>query len=160
MTESRRVVHDPDAATTVALLRAPAAVVSAAFLAGLVAAEAAVRGRGLQSRGWDVLAYAIVVLVMSPFLLPSRWYWRGATLMRLWITGAAAAASCRAVYMSAALYSHRPAPEWLMLTGLYLVEAGTLWLAVFAVHRGPVPRRDAFGPTSEQAASLGERTGP
>jgi lysylphosphatidylglycerol synthetase-like protein (DUF2156 family) len=154
MAEGRSVVHDPDAATTVALLRAPAAVVAAAFLAGLVAAEAAVRGRGLQSRGWDALGYAGVVLVMIPFLLPSRWYRRGAMMMRLWIAGAAAAASCRAVYMSAALYSHRPAPEWLMVTGLYLVEAATLWLAVFAVHRGPVPRRDPFGP-----ASLGERTG-
>ena len=154
MTEGRSVVQDPDAATTVALLRAPAAVVAAAFLAGLVAAEAAVRGRGLYSRGWDALGYVSVVLVMIPFLLPSRWYRRGATMMRLWITGAAATASCRAVYMSAALYSHRTAPEWLMLTGLYLVEAGTLWLAVFAVYRGPVPRRDPFG-----ATSLGERTG-
>ena len=144
MTESRRVVEDSDAATTVAFLRAPAAIVSAAFLAGVMAAEAAVPGRILQPRNWDILGYAVVAFVMIPFLLPSRWYRPGRTLMRMWIVAAALIASVRAVYMCVALSPPHPA-EWLMVTALHLAEVGTFWLAVFAVYRGPVPRPDPFG---------------
>jgi hypothetical protein len=144
MTQSR-VLQDPDAATTVAFLRAPAAIVSAAFLAGVMAAEAAVPGRILQPRNWDVLGYAVVAFVMIPFLLPSRWYRPGRTLMRMWIVAAAAVASLRAVYLCVALDSPRPA-QWLMVTALHLAEVGTFWLAVFAVYRGPVRRPDPFGP--------------
>ena len=73
--------------------------------------------------------------------------------MRTWIAGAAIVASVRAVYLGVALYARRPALESLMVMALYLAEVGTLWLAVFAVQRGPVPRPDPFG-----AASLDERT--
>ena len=147
MTESRRVVLDPDAATTVAVLRAPAAIVSAAFLAGLVAAAAG-PGPIRPPTGRDAAGYAVVALVMMPFLLPSRWYRAGRTIMRTWIVVAAVIASVRAVYIGVALYARRPALESLMVMALYLAEVGTLWLAVFAVQRGPVARADPFGPAS------------
>jgi len=130
---------DTEAATTTALLRAPAAIVSAAFLAGLVAGEVASPRHTLPPPARDLLRFALVAFVMIPFLLPSRWYQPGRRVMRMWIVAAALMASARAVYMSVGLYSHRPWDEWLMLTVLHFAEIGTLWLAVFAVRRSPMP---------------------
>jgi hypothetical protein len=130
---------DPEAATTTALLRAPAAIVSAAFLAGLVAGEVASPRHTLPPPARDLLRFAVVAFVMIPFLLPSRWYQPGRRVMRMWIVAAALMASARAVSMSVGLYWHRPGDEWLMLTALRVAEIGTLWLAVFAVRRSPMP---------------------
>jgi hypothetical protein len=141
MTPPRPIPPDPDteAATTTALLRAPAAIVSAAFVAGLVAGEVAAPGHILHPRARDLLRFAVVAFVMIPFLLPSRWYQPGRSVMRMWIVAAALTASVRAVYMSVGLYSNRPASDWLMVTALHLAQIGTLWLAVFAVRRRPMP---------------------
>jgi hypothetical protein len=141
MTPSPPIPPDPDsdAATTVALLRAPAAIVSAAFLAGLVAGEVASPRHTLPPPARDLLRFAVIAFVMIPFLLPSRWYQPGRSVMRMWIVAAALTASVRAVYMSVGLYSNRPASDWLMVTALHLAQVGTLWLAVFAVRRRPMP---------------------
>lgn len=139
MTPPPPMPPDPEAATTTALLRAPAAIVSAAFLAGLIAGEVASPRHTLPPPARDLLRFAVVAFVMIPFLLPSRWYEPGRRVMRMWIVAAALIASVRAVYMSVGLYSHRPASDWLMVTALHLAEIGTLWLAVFAVRRSPMP---------------------
>lgn len=132
---ARPAVIDEEAATTTTLFRAPAATITAAFLAGLVIGEvsrsAAARGPLGSTLAW----YLAVGLVTLPFFLPSAWYRPGQTIMRAWITAAAVAASIRGVYVCAGLYALRPLIQWLMVAALDLAVLGTLWLAVYGVRR-------------------------
>jgi hypothetical protein len=138
MTE-RLVVTDSDAETTTKLMRTPSAIVTAAFLAGLVLGEAARLQRQPEAAlapGW----YLAVLLVTVPFFLPSRWYRRGRTMMRGWICAAAFFASIRTIYVVMSLYSRRPLGDWLIVTALDIAVLATLWLAVFALCRSPIPK--------------------
>ena len=140
MTPSPSIAPDSDVATTTTLLRAPAAVVLAAFFVGLMAGVAALPEHASETYGPDAWWYVALALVALPFFLPSEWYRAGRRLMRAWIFGAAVIASARVLFMCVWLYSRRPAEQWLAMIALYLAVLGTLWLAVFAVHRSPVPR--------------------
>ena len=77
-----------DAAATTTLLRAPAAVAAAFFLVGALAAQIVWTNgtrEAAMAAAWRSLA---VGLVGVPFLLPSRRYRSGQTVMRAWLAAA------------------------------------------------------------------------
>jgi hypothetical protein len=127
-------VTPEDAAATTTLLRAPAAIVAAAFLGGVVAGEAAWSNGTLESAGAAALRCLAVSLVCVPFLLSSKRYRAGRTAMRAWIVVAALVASIRTIYLCVSLYP-LPLGTWLMAAGLQIALVGTLWLAVVALRR-------------------------
>jgi hypothetical protein len=126
-------VTPEDAAATTTLLRAPAAIVAAAFLVGLMAGEAAVWDPTFRAAVPTVLQGLAIGLVCLPFLLPSRWYRSGRSGMRAWMWAAVLAASIRTVYVCGSLYPLQPVQTWLSVTSLHAAQLGTLWLAVLAV---------------------------
>ena len=123
-----------DAAATTTLLRAPAAIVAAAFLGGVVAGEAAWSNGTLEAAGAAALRCLAVSLVCVPFLLSSKRYRAGRTAMRAWIVAAALVASIRTIYLCVSLYP-LPFGTWVMAAGLQVALVGTLWLAVVALRR-------------------------
>jgi Ca2+/H+ antiporter len=131
-----------DAAATVTLLRAPAAIAAFCFLGGAVAAQVAWFNWTLEGAAFAVLRCLAVALVCVPFLLPSRRYRSGQTGMRVWLIAAAVLASLRTVYLCVSLFP-LPLVSWLLGSALQLALLSTLWLAVYVL-RPPttVPRRE------------------
>ena len=121
-----------DAAATVTLLRAPAAIAAACFLAGAIAAQVMWFNGTLEGAGFAVLRCLAVALVCAPFLLPSRRYRSGQPAMRVWLVAAAAAASLRTVYLCVSLFP-LPLVSWLLGSALQLALLSTLWLAVYVL---------------------------
>lgn len=122
-----------DAAATTTLLRAPAAIVAAFFLGGVIVGQVVWSNGTLEAAGASALRCLAVGLVCVPFLLSSRRYRPGRTAMRAWIVAAALAASVRSIYLCVSLYP-LPLRNWLTAAGLQVALLGTLWLAVYAVH--------------------------
>jgi hypothetical protein len=121
-----------EAAATTKLLRAPAAIVASFFLVGAVAAQAVWSNGTLEAAVWSALRCLAVAFVCVPFLLPSRRYRSGHSVMRIWIVAAAVAASLRSVYLCVSLFP-LPTGAWLTAVGVQVATLGALWLAVFAV---------------------------
>jgi hypothetical protein len=121
-----------DAAATTTLLRAPAAVAAACFLVGAVAAQA------VWSNGTNAAAVAaalrslVVGLVCVPFLLSSKRFRQGRTVMRAWIVAAALVASLRSIQLVVSLFP-LPLTEWLIAAGVQIALIGVFWIAVYAV---------------------------
>lgn len=123
-----------DAAATVTLLRAPAAIAAAFFLLGAVVGQAVWSTATLEATGFAMLRCLAVAAVCVPFLLPSRRYRAGRTAMRVWLVAAAIAATLRSIDLCVSLFP-LPAREWLTAVGVQVAVLGALWLAVFAVTR-------------------------
>lgn len=115
----------------VALLRAPAAVASVAFVVGLAAGAFAAP---FTASGTPALTYLLAALICAPFVLPTPWYQRYRALW-FWMAAAAAMVTVRAVFMAGFLLPHQPAGAWLLKTAMDLAAAGILWLAAFALRR-------------------------
>jgi hypothetical protein len=130
-------VTPEDAAATTTLLRAPAAVATAAFLGGVIIGEAVSSNGTLETAAAAALRCLAVSLVCVPFLLSSRRYQAGRMAMRAWIVTAALVASIRTIYLCASLYP-LPFGTWLTAAALQVALVGTLWLAVFALWRPSV----------------------
>ncbi|HEX9368353.1 MAG TPA: hypothetical protein VF921_17110 [Vicinamibacterales bacterium] len=146
-----------DRAATTTLLRAPAAVVAAAFLVGVIAGAAVSSYRAGGPAIADALPCLAAGFVCVPFLVPSECYRPARTGMRAWLPAAAFIASIRTAWLCVSLYPARPSlGNWLMAAGLQVALAGTLWLAVFAVlRRDPTldPGPSAAGGGARGAAS-------
>jgi hypothetical protein len=127
-----------DAASTVTLLRAPAAIAAVCFLGGAVAAQVAWFNGTLEGAVFAVLRCLAVSLVCLPFLLPSRHYRSGGMAMRAWLIAAAFAASIRTVYLCLSLFP-LPLVSWLIGSTLQVALLGTLWLAVYVLRRDESP---------------------
>ena len=125
-----------DAAATVTLLRAPAAIAAAFFLGGAVVGQAVWSTATLEAAGFAVLRCLAVASVCVPFLLPSRRYRAGRTAMRMWLVAAAIAATLRSIDRCIALFP-LPAREWLTAVAVQVAVLSALWLAVFAIRRSP-----------------------
>jgi hypothetical protein len=130
-----------DAAATVTLLRAPAAIAAACFLGGAIVAQVAWFNGTLEGAGFAVLRCLAAGLVCVPFLLPSRHYRsgprsrstsRGRTARRIWLVTAACLASVRTVYLCVSLFP-LPLVSWLLGSALQLALLTTLWLAVYVL---------------------------
>jgi hypothetical protein len=130
-------VTPEDAAATTTLLRAPAAIVAAFFLAGAILGQAVWSIGTLEAAGSAAVRCLAVGLVCAPFLLSSRRYRAGQTGMRAWLVAAALVASVRTIYLCVSLYP-LPFGTWLMASALQVALLATLWLAVFAVRRPAV----------------------
>jgi hypothetical protein len=115
----------------VALLRAPAAIASAAFVIGTAAGAVA---RPFTSAPASPVTYVVTLLICVPFLLPTLWYRRHRVLW-LWMASAAALATMRAVFMAGFLLPHQTPVEWLLKTGMDLLAASALCVAAAAVKR-------------------------
>lgn len=121
-----------DAAATVTLLRAPAAIAAICFLGGAVAAQVAWFNGTLEGAAFAVLRCLAVALVCVPFLVSSRRYRAGQTAMRAWLIAAAVAASLRTVYLLVSLFP-LPFVSWLIGSTLQVALVSTLWLAVYVL---------------------------
>jgi hypothetical protein len=121
-----------DAAATVTLLRAPAAIAAFCFLGGAVAAQVAWFNWTLEGAAFATLRCLAVALVCVPFLLPSRRYRSGQTAMWVWLVVAAVLASLRTVYLCVSLFP-LPLVSWLIGSTLQAALLGTLWLAVYVL---------------------------
>jgi hypothetical protein len=125
-----------DAAATVTLLRAPAAIAAAFFLGGAIVGQAVWSTATLEATAFALLRCVAVALVCVPFLLPSRRYRPGRRAMRAWIVAAAIAATLRSIDLCVSLFP-LPAREWLTAVAVQVAVLSALWLAVFAVRRPP-----------------------
>ena len=125
-----------DAAATVTLLRAPAAIAAGFFLGGAIVGQAVWSTATLEATAFALLRCVAVALVCVPFLLPSRRYRPGRTAMRVWIVAAAIAATLRSIDLCVSLFP-LPAREWLTAVAVQVAVLSALWLAVFAVRRPP-----------------------
>ena len=125
-----------DAAATVTLLRTPAAIAAAFFLGGAVVGQAVWSTATMEATAFAVGRCLAVALVCVPFLLPSRWYHAGRTMMRMWIVAAAIAATLRSIDLCVSLFP-LPAREWLTAVAVQVAVLGALWVAVVAVRRAP-----------------------
>jgi hypothetical protein len=123
-----------DAAATVTLLRAPAAIAAAFLLGGAVAGQVIWSTATPEATAFALLRCLAVAFVCVPFLLPSRRYRPGRTAMRIWIVAAAIAATLRSIHLCVSLFP-LPTREWLTAVGVQVAVLGALWLAVVAVRR-------------------------
>jgi hypothetical protein len=141
---TREHVTPEDAAATITLLRAPAAIAAAFFLAGAIVAQAVWWNGTLEAAVLAGLRCLAVAVVCVPFLLGSRRYRPGQTAMRMWLVSAAVLASLRTVYLCMSLFP-LPLVNWLLGSGLQIALLGTLWLAVYVLcpstNRASEPRR-------------------
>jgi hypothetical protein len=127
-------VTPEDAAATTTLLRAPAAIAAAAFLAGALTGEALSWWRGTPDPPAAVLLRtAVVCVICLPFLVPTDCYRSRRREMVAWMSTAALVASARGAYLCASLYPDLALDAWLIAAGLQVAIATALWLAVFAV---------------------------
>ena len=129
-------VTPEDAAATITLLRAPAAIAAACFLGGAIVAQAVWWNGTLEAAAFALLRSLAVALVCAPFLWPSRRYRPGQTAMRVWLVVAACVASLRTVYLCVSLFP-LPLVSWLIGSTLQIALLGTLWLAVYVLRRSP-----------------------
>lgn len=136
MQTSAQETTPEDAAATVTLLRTPAAIAAAFFLGGALVGQAVWSTATLEAAGFALLRCAAVALVCVPFLLPSRWYRAGQTVMRVWIVAAAIAATLRSIDLCVSLFP-LPAREWLTAVAVQVAVLSALWVAVIAVRRAP-----------------------
>jgi hypothetical protein len=125
-------VTPEDAAATITLLRAPAAVAASFFLVGALAAQVVWSNGSLEASVAAALRSLVVGLVCVPFLLPSRRYRSGQSVMRAWIAAAALAVTLRSVYLCVSLFP-LPAGQWLTAAAVQLAVTGVFWLAVYAL---------------------------
>jgi drug/metabolite transporter (DMT)-like permease len=131
-------VADTDAEATSTLLRAPAAVIAAAYVLGLTLGELS---RPISASASPLAVFAATALICAPFLMPSRWFRAHPAALWIWMAGAAALATARAVAMALWLYSPQPDPAWFVKALGDLFVAGLLWMAAVAVWRkGSLPR--------------------
>jgi hypothetical protein len=121
-----------DAAATTTLLRAPAAIAAACFFVGAVLGQAVWSTATREATAGAVLRCLAAGLVCAPFLLSSKRYRPGRTLMRAWIVAAALAASLRSIQLLVSLYP-LPLTEWLIAAGVQIALVGVFWLAVHAL---------------------------
>jgi hypothetical protein len=131
-------VTPEDAAATVTLLRAPAAIAAAAFLVGVLSATVSWLRRAPETWAGVALWVVAVALVCLPFLLPTAWYRARPRTMVLWLTAAALVASVRGAILCASLYPLQAPGTWLTIAGLEVAAGVTLWMAVFAVRWRPI----------------------
>lgn len=129
---SRAIVStDSDAAATTALLRAPAAIASGAFIVGLVTG---VFARPLSTLPGSAVTLLLTLIVCLPFLLPTEWYRRYRVLW-MWMAAAAAFASVRAVVLAGWFLPYQTMDVWILKTAIDVFVAGMLWLSVSALRR-------------------------
>ena len=128
-----------DAAATVTLLRAPAAIAAAAFLIGVLSATVSWLRRAPETWVGVGMWVVAVALVCLPFLLPTAWYRARPTAMLPWLTAAAIVASVRGVFLCASIYPAQAFGTWLAIAGLEVAAGVALWMAVFAVRWRPIP---------------------
>jgi hypothetical protein len=121
-----------DEAANTTLLRAPAAIVASFFLVGAVAAQAVWSNGTLAAAFWSVVRCLAVAFVCVPFLLSSRRYRSGQTVMRAWMVAAALAVTLRSIYLCVSLFP-LPAGEWLIAIGVQIALVGVFWVAVYAL---------------------------
>ena len=126
-----------DAAATITLLRAPAAVAASFFLVGALAAQIVWTNGTFDGAVAAALRSLAVGLVCVPFLLSTRRYRSGQNVMRIWIVAAAFAVTLRSIDLCVSL---RPLPTgaWLTAAAVQVAVTGAFWLAVYAVLR-PAP---------------------
>lgn len=136
MQTSAQETTPEDAAATITLLRTPAAIAAAFFLGGAIVGQAVWSTATLEATGFALLRSAAVALVCVPFLLPSRWYRSGRTVMRVWLVAAGIAATIRSIDLCVSLFP-LPAREWLTAVAVQIAVLGALWVAVIAVRRAP-----------------------
>ena len=137
MTLVRALIEDTDAADTpTRLLRAPAAVVAAAYIAGLLTGAVARPALTAPSAG---VVFLLTAFVCGPFLLPTRWFRRQPSLLWGWMFAAAVMATTRAVTMAAWLYPRLPLDAWFVKAVVDLVVCALLWTAAIAVWRSSRP---------------------
>ena len=113
----------------VALLRAPAALAAGAFMIGL---GAGVIASPFAAATPSAITYLLTLAVCVPFLLPTRWY-RGHSVLWIWMVTAAALATVRAVFMAGFLLPYQPIGAWLLKTVMDLLAAAALWVATGAI---------------------------
>lgn len=123
-----------DAAATTTLLRAPAAVASSFFLVGALAAQIVWTNGTIEAAVAAGLRSLVVGFACVPFLLSTRRYRPGQTVMRTWIVAAAGAVTLRSIYLCVSLFP-LPAGEWLIAVIVQAAIMGVFWLAVVAVMR-------------------------
>jgi hypothetical protein len=131
-------VTPEDAAATTTLLRAPAAVAASFFLAGALAAQIVWTNGTLDAALEAAVRSLLVGLVCVPFLLSSRRYRAGQTVMRAWIAAAALAVTLRSIYLCVSLFP-LPAGPWLIAAVVQVAVTGACWLAVYALVWRPPP---------------------
>src|SRR5258708_5816818 len=120
-----------EAAAITTLLRAPAAVVAVFFPLCAIAPPVAWADRTSAAAVAAALRCLGVAIVCVPFLLSSKRYRAGRTVMRAWIVTAAAAASLRSIQLIVSLFP-LPLTEWLIAGGVQIALMGVFWIAVFA----------------------------
>lgn len=125
-----------DAEATTTLLRAPAAIAASFFLVGAFAGQVVWTNGTLEAAVAAAWRSLVVGLVCVPFLLSSRRYRPGQTVMRTWIVAAAVAVTLRSIHLCVSLFP-LPAGEWLVAVGVQIAVLGAFWVAVFAVRRPP-----------------------
>jgi hypothetical protein len=123
-----------EAAATLTLLRAPAAIAAACFLGGAILAQAVWSSATPEARTLAVLRCLAVGLVCFPFLLPTKHYRSGRAVMRIWLVAAALAASVRSIQLVVSLFP-LPLGAWLIAVAVQAGLMATVWLAVYAVRR-------------------------
>ena len=139
MTDDRRAVIAMDferEPIPTALLRAPAAVATGAFVVGL--ATGAIVGPFATGHTASPVTYLLTMVVCAPFLLPTAWFRRHPALW-FWMAAAATFATMRAVFMAGFLLPHQPIGAWLLKTAMDLLAASILWIAAIAIRRAPLP---------------------
>ena len=125
-----------DAAATTTLLRAPAAIAASFFLVGALAAQVVWSNGTSEAMVASVLRSLAAGLVCVPFLLSSRRYRAGQTMMRAWIVAAALAVTLRSIYLCVSLFP-LPSGEWLIVVAVQAAVVGAFCVAVVAVLRPP-----------------------
>jgi hypothetical protein len=125
-----------DAAATTTLLRVPAAIAASFFLVGALAAQIVWTNGTLEASVAAAVRSLAVGLVCVPFLLSSRLYRSGRTVMRGWIVAAAVAVALRSIYLCVSLFP-LPAGEWLIAVAVQVAVVAAFCLAVYAVLRTP-----------------------
>jgi hypothetical protein len=121
-----------DAAATTTLLRAPAAVAASFFLVGALAAQIVWTNGTLEGAVAAGLRSLVVGLVCVPFLLSTRRYRSGQTVMRVWLVAAALAVTLRSIYLCVSLFP-LPAGQWIAAVAVQVAVLGAFWLAVYAL---------------------------
>jgi hypothetical protein len=121
-----------DSAATTTLLRAPAAVAASFFLVGALTAQVVWSNGTFEGAVAAALRSLVVGLVCVPFLLPSRRYRSGQSVIRVWIVAAALAVTLRSIYLCVSLFP-LPAGQWFVALGVQVAVLGAFWLAVYAL---------------------------
>ena len=126
------IERDSDAIATTTLLRAPAAVIAAAYAIGLMIGESA---RPLSADPLSIGFYACTALVLLPFVLPTRCFERAPAVLKAWLVAGAIIATARAAFMAGWLFPRLPLTSWATKLTFDLLLVAALWISAVAGRR-------------------------